>query len=78
MTIDYEKELKESMQCILEGAVISAGAIATSELGNAVFKVSKPTLNLNMENIAKVVGYITVGVITYDMAIKYGWIKPPK
>ena len=73
MSSTYEKEI---MEYGLEGLVIGSIAIATSELTNAVFKISKPTMNFNMENIAKVVGYTTVGVIIYDYAVKYKWIKP--
>ena len=65
---DYEKYEKEIMQYGLEGLVIGGTAIVTSELSNAVFKISKPQLNFNMENIAKV-------VIIYDYAVKYKWIK---
>ena len=69
----YEKELTHSL---LQGCVVAGAAISISELVSAVFKTSKPSMNFNMVNIAKVVGYTTLGVISYDMLVKYKYIKP--
>ena len=60
---DYTKEIKDS---VIDGTLVTIGIYSIAWIGSKI-GVSKPSLSISFENIAKFVAYATIA----DAAINY-------
>ena len=70
MTIDWKKDIKQSMMdAVVVTSIIYGLSWAASKAG-----VSKPTFTLTAENVVKIWAYTTVGDDTLAYAKEEKWI----
>lgn len=65
---------KEVIDSLYDGFLTTVGTIGIGFAAKKIFGITKPCSKLDMEDVAKLTGYITASILAIDYAKSKHWI----